>query len=98
MRTVQLVCVTVISMAVCSAVTAADWPVWRGANGDGISSESGWNPKAVKPLNIKWSIELGRGYSAVSTHSGRAYTMGNKKNEDTIYCLDAGNGKVIWTH
>lgn len=98
MRTVQLGCVAMIGLAVSVAVSAADWPVWRGEKGNGISSESAWNPKAINALTIKWSIDLGRGYSAVSTQGGRAYTMGNKQDNDTIYCLDTANGKVIWTH
>jgi hypothetical protein len=34
--------------------------------------------------------------AAVTVADGRAYTMGFKGNEDRVYCLDAGTGKVVW--
>lgn len=39
---------------------------------------------------------MGVGYSSVSVCRGRVYTMGNAKDTDTVYCLDADTGAVIW--
>jgi hypothetical protein len=37
-------------LLLCTAAFAQSpsWPRWRGPNGDGISTETGWNPKALK--------------------------------------------------
>lgn len=64
---------------------AADWPGWRGAKRDGISSETGllgqwpdkgptllWNSKVV---NDKKGI--GSGYSSVAVVKGKIYTLGD---------------------
>jgi len=80
-----------------------DWPQWRGPNRDGISTETGWltawpedGPKEL------WDAEVGEGYSGLSVANGRLYTLGNSeglfKASDTVWCLDAATGKVIWKH
>jgi len=32
---------------------AYDWPRWRGPNGDGVSRETNWNPKALDKIRVK---------------------------------------------
>jgi outer membrane protein assembly factor BamB len=80
-------------------VTAADWPRYRGPNMDGISTESGWSVDwpATGPKEL-WKANVGIGFSSISTADGRAYTMGNAKDRDTIYCFDAATGQVLWEH
>lgn len=80
---------------------AEDWPQWRGPNRDGISTEK--DSLAIWPPEKVWSFEAGLGYSSVVVSSGRAYVMGNVKGEgdrgvDSVYCLDAATGQVLWTH
>lgn len=73
-----------------------DWPNWRGPDHNGISRETGWNPKSG--MNVLWRAKVGTGYSSFAVSKGRAYTMGNTKNKDTVWCFDAENGKVLWSH
>src|SRR5688500_3677038 len=58
---------------------AGDWPQWRGANRDNVSTETGllkrW-PKDGPPLAWK-STGVGEGYSSVSVAGGRIFTMGD---------------------
>lgn len=69
---------------------ASDWPHWRGPKHDGISAEtnrtSSWPASAPKQL---WQAALGIGFSIVSVSDGRVFTMGNAKDTDTVWCLDA---------
>src|SRR5436305_11171278 len=75
---------------------AADWPQWRGPNRDGVSSEEvKWPANGPR---IVWKTAVGIGFSAVSVSHGRVYTMGNEAEKDTIWCLDAANGKPVWQH
>ena len=78
---------------------AADWPNWRGPDYNGISKETGWTASKInsntKPL---WKASVGTGFSTIAVSGGRAYTMGNTNNEDTVYCFDAETGSVIWKH
>ncbi len=85
----------VMVVAIAVAGYCNDWAAWRGPHANGISSETGWNPKGAKTL---WTKELGVGYSAVSVKDGKLYTMGHDEGIDTVYCLDAKTGEKIWGH
>jgi len=78
---------------------AASWPRWRGPDANGVSSESGWSTDWPEggPKRL-WRAHVGRGYSAVAVAGGRVYTMGNRNGTDTVWCLDAGKGTVVWKH
>jgi outer membrane protein assembly factor BamB len=78
---------------------ALDWPQWRGPNQDGISLETGWFAgwPAAGP-EPAWSAQVGIGFSSVSVVQGKVFTMGNRNDVDTVFCLDAATGQVIWSH
>jgi outer membrane protein assembly factor BamB len=88
-------------------VKAADWPCWRGPNGDGISMEKNWNPSALNAnVNILWRSNVGMGHSAVSIQGNRLFTLGENmitSNQDTtyedvIYSLDVNTGNELWRY
>ena len=75
----------------------ADWPNWRGPKYDGISTEKLPND-LPKSLPVAWSTEVGTGFCTVSVQGERVVTMGNIQEKDTIWCLNATNGRVLWKH
>ncbi len=85
---------------------AADWPCWRGPNGNGISTENGWNPKALTNPKITWRADVGKGHSSLAVKGNYLYTMGNKMTKsgdestyfDVVYCLDTRTGKEVWQY
>jgi outer membrane protein assembly factor BamB len=76
-----------------------DWPQWRGPHRDGISQEKGWSHAwpADGPKQV-WKADIGLGYGTVSVSRGRLYVMGNTADTDTVYCLHAHTGAVVWKH
>ena len=94
----------VLAIAVCAICTglyntveAADWPNWRGPNHNGISNETGWLttwPEAGP--KVLWEKTLGTGFASMTIADGRVYAMGNIKDNDILYCLNADTGKEIW--
>ena len=90
---------TLLAFLVPLCSTAADWPQYMGPNRDGTSPETGWNMKwdETEPP-IAWKAEVGFGCASLAVAGGKAYTTGNSGNRDTVYCLDAGTGQVLWTH
>jgi outer membrane protein assembly factor BamB len=78
---------------------APQWLNWRGTNHDGISTEKGWLTAWPKegPRQL-WKTELGTGYSSVAVSGARVYTMGNRRGQDTVFCLSADTGEVVWKH
>lgn len=85
-------------LAVClvSFTFGEDWYRYRGPNLNGISSETGWKSWGDGEPKIHWRAEVGTGFSGIVQSDGCVYTIGNKENEDTVYCLDAASGDVIW--
>lgn len=78
-------------------VAAADWPQFRGPNHNGVSNESNWSTRWPQEGPKKlWKANVGIGYSAVAVSRGRVYTMGSKGGTDTVFCLDAATGRVVW--
>jgi outer membrane protein assembly factor BamB len=85
-------------LLVCAAVSAADWPQWRGANRDGKSGETGlmqsW-PKGGPP--VVWKAKgLGEGYSSVAVVGNRLFTQGQVGNQEFVLAIDAATGKQVW--
>ncbi|HYG74869.1 MAG TPA: PQQ-binding-like beta-propeller repeat protein [Planctomycetota bacterium] len=83
-----------------AADTAAfDWPQWCGRLRQPLSDESKWKRTwpADGPRQL-WRAKVGKGYAAVSVSNGRVFTAGNDGNSDTIWCLDAQSGAVVWKH
>lgn len=78
---------------------AAGWPQWRGPGRDGVSTETGWRTDwpAGGPKRL-WRREVGMGFAAVAVAGGRAYTSGNRRQEDIVWCLDAATGRAVWSY
>jgi len=78
---------------------AADWPVWRGPQRDGICKEAvllkEW-PEGGPRLAWK-ATGLGAGYSTVTVVANRIYTAGEKAESSSVICLDGATGKQVWT-
>jgi outer membrane protein assembly factor BamB len=79
--------------------SGVDWYRWRGPDLNGISKETGWNAQcpAGGPKQL-WEASVGTGFSSFSVSQGKVYTMGNSNATDTVYCLEARTGKVLWSH
>ena len=78
---------------------ADDWPQFRGPDMNGISRETNWvttwPATGFAPL---WRANVGTGFCAVAVSQGRLFTLGNTNDVETVFCLDAVKGKVLWTH
>lgn len=85
---------TLLLLAFAVPSFAADWPVWRGPNHDGISSEK-LAGTAVKKV---WEAQIGIGFASFTVADGRVYTTGHTDGKDTVFCLDAVSGKLVWKH
>ncbi len=85
-------------MVLAPALSAADWPQWRGPGRDGVTSEqvsAQWSAEGPKVL---WRASVGTGFSSISISEGRAYTLGNTNDQDTVWCFEADSGRTLWRH
>jgi outer membrane protein assembly factor BamB len=88
-----------LGLVAAAPLRADDWPNWRGPNHNGISTETGWLARwpADGPPQL-WKASVGLGFSSVAVCNGRAFTTGNQKDIDTIFCFDAETGKLLWKY
>lgn len=86
---------------------ADDWPHWRGPQHNGISQERHWGGDwATCEPRVRWTQQVGTGFSSLAVAEGRLYTLGNrelvvggtKKAHDVVFCLDVNTRAVLWTH
>ena len=92
-----VVCLSLLVVASCATIVvrAADWPMYRGPDHTGISSETGWFD-ASAGVKVLWTQKIGKGFSSIAVGDGRAFTMGNDGKKDTVFCFDAKTGNEIW--
>lgn len=79
--------------------TAANWPMWRGSNGDGTCVESGLPEKWSRTENIAWSVPLPEAGNSTPVVWGnqvfvtQAMKEGGKR---MLICFDRASGKTLW--
>lgn len=78
----------------------ANFPCFRGPGGIGITDRTGiptsWDGKTGK--NIKWKTLIPlQGYNSPVIWNDRIYLSGAGETKREVYCIDALNGKILWT-
>jgi len=83
-----------------SALLADDWPQYRGANHDGISTETirtNWSQEAPREV---WRVPLDPALSSFVVSGGRVFTLVRRPSngQDREFCiaLDADTGAELW--
>jgi outer membrane protein assembly factor BamB len=79
-------------------VHATDWPVWRGLDRSGISTEAIKTDFGGDSPPVVWKAELGIGFSSFVVAKGIAYSTGHADDNDTLFAIDASTGKEVWKH
>ena len=80
----------------------ADWPCWRGSNGDGRSGVTGISTDWSAGLEKKWEIEYlcqggeNAAWSAPVIQGNRLVVCGRDSTHDLVFCLNPGDGRLIW--
>jgi outer membrane protein assembly factor BamB len=91
-----------LALLAASAVTAADWPQWRGPNRDGHSADTGlikeW-PKGGPPL--AWKANLGGvGFGCPVVVGDRLFVTAAEDDEggqkEYTLCLGTKDGREVW--
>jgi outer membrane protein assembly factor BamB len=92
--------VAIISLALLAAppARAEDWPCWRGPSRNGISAETQWSPWGAGGPRIAWKAQVGVGFSSFVVADRRVVTIGYADHADTVVCLDAESGDLLWKH
>ena len=95
MRLLLLVCLTVMLLS--SLSLGENWPQWRGAKADGISSEKNIPTKWSKSENIAWRTPMpGQAGATPCVWGDRIYATSADKKDLVLVCLNTMDGKILW--
>ena len=84
-----------ILFSVAPFANAAEWPQYRGPDGDGITSEqvSPWTSQTLKQL---WKIPVGEAFGSFAVADGRGYYFANRNGVEVCHAVDVSTGKEFW--
>lgn len=80
-------------------VLADNWPMWRGANGDGTCAESNLPTRWSQTENVKWKVALPeRGNSTPVVWGDKVFVTQaiEKEGKRLLLCFDKKTGKPLW--
>jgi outer membrane protein assembly factor BamB len=84
------------SFALASALSAGQWPAWRG-DGTGISTDKALPQTWSANANVRWRVELPeRSNASPIVWGDRIFLNQAQGSRRTLMCLDRGSGKVLW--
>lgn len=89
----------VLLVSYCSAGQAQEWTRFRGPNGTGLGKATGL-PTTFMEKDTRWKVALpGGGHSSPVLWGKKIFLTSaeEKKGKRHILCLDATNGKMLWT-
>jgi len=104
LASIGAVLVLLCGLAVADGVKpASSWPGWRGPYRNGITATTqkwsvNWPEAGPKKI---WTTRIGDGYSCAVVVGNRVLFGGwgvvnGKKNCDSLYCLNADTGEILW--
>lgn len=82
-----------------SLAAAADWPRFRGPDGNGISPETGLIrqfPQGGPP--VLWTVPVGPGFAGPVIHDGKVYLLDRPDDlKDVLRCFALEDGRELWS-
>jgi outer membrane protein assembly factor BamB len=94
---------TFFALSVCFglplAALAADWPAWRGPEGDGHSAERDLLAKWDRTTNVRWKVPLPEeGNSSPIVCNDRVFLTQaiNQGRRRAVLCFNRADGKLLW--
>ena len=83
-----------LKLLISSSLFGDDWPTYGGPNRTHTTTEQGLKTewKNEEPQTL-WKLDVGLGYSSIVEYKGRALTQGYQNGKNTLFCIDAKNGK-----
>jgi outer membrane protein assembly factor BamB len=89
----------VLLLGCVAALSADDWPVWRGPRGDGQTAAKSPPLKWSRTENVRWKTPLpGPCNSSPVVCKGRVLLTqaAEKGKRRSVLCIDRADGKVLW--
>jgi outer membrane protein assembly factor BamB len=78
------------------AVTAQEWTRFRGPNGSGISTDTGFPTEFSKSKNLVWRTSVRSGKSSPVLTRRHVFLTALEKGKLFTQCFDRETGKLVW--
>jgi len=82
------------------SASGEDWPQYRGAKGDAVSSEDVGGAWPFQGLKLRWRVAMPGGFSSFAVAAGKAITVVAREMEgqrqEVCVALNCDDGKEIW--
>ena len=99
-RCCRILILGLLAVFMAGAVSASNWPRFRGPNGTGVSDDKdvpvSWNQPNEALL---WKTEIpGKGHSCPVVWNGKVFlqTAAADGSTRSLYCINLADGKVLW--
>jgi len=96
----RLVCTLSASVVAVAAVSAENWPQWRGPQLNGVSAEKGLPTKWTPEENIAWKLAMPSRTGATpiiwNDHIFLNVALQEKEGDLELWAVDRGKGTVMW--
>ena len=86
----------VLLCAVASMAAAEQWPQFRGPNGSGVESTTGYPVQFSPSKNVVWKAAIPFGQSSPVIANGRVYVTGREGAQLLTIAFDATSGRELW--
>ncbi len=84
------------STTLCLTANAADWPSWRGPNGNGVAEGTGYPTEWSADRNIAWTLPIeGIGASTPAVLGDQIFYTSTKDGKNLVCCVGM-DGKPQW--
>lgn len=90
------ICLAVLTISMTAGTALADWPNFRGPNHDGKSDETNFQKEWAESIPLVWERNVGSAFSSFACVGDRVFTCGTADGKQTILCMNALTGEVIW--
>jgi outer membrane protein assembly factor BamB len=87
-----------VAMAAAPALSAADWPQFRGPTRDGVAPDVRLPATWPKELTKRWEAPLGEGFGSPAVAQGRVFVLAQEGRDEVAIALEAATGKTVWRH
>ena len=96
----KIILSTSLALALTSALSAANWPQWRGPHFNGSTTETELPDKWSKTENIRWHAKLpGSGAATPIVWGNKVFISSTDPENGTLraMCFDRANGNLLWS-
>lgn len=91
LRAMAMMCAAAVAMA-----QSGDWPQFRGPNGSGVGTGTGYPVEFAPGKNVAWKAAVPYGQSSPVVVGGRVYVTASEGGKLLTISFDAKTGKELW--